>query len=128
MSPDYQEIRKLIERRFRRRVLFVAHMSAFIVTLIITAWYVLTQYVYIGDWNNLWYLAGWAIILVLHWGYLLMAKQRDQEIEQAWYHAYGGASADRMQYVPEDESFTRLSEDGEWMMGDIRVEKPKRRG
>jgi hypothetical protein len=130
MSPDYQDIRKLIEGRFRRRVVFVVHLTLFILTLVIAAWYILTQYVYDKDWNNLLYLAVWGVLLGLHWAYLVMAKRRDQEVERAWYHAYGAKPPDRVNPTyPEDEFHpTRLSEDGDWMVEYEAKEKPKRRG
>ena len=94
MKPDYQEIRKLIEGRFRRRLLFMLHFLAFIVAVTATASWISTHYVYAGDWENLWYLVGWGAILFAHWLFYSLANRRDREIEATWERVYGRSVSD----------------------------------
>jgi len=131
MTPNYEEVRNLIERRFRRRLLFGLHFVAFMAAVLVTAWWISTHYVYPGDYGNLVYLGGWGAIFVIHWLYYLLANARDREIQSVWTRVYGDAAltADRPKHVlEEDQDFMHLSSDAEWINGLEDAEKPKRRG
>jgi hypothetical protein len=128
MNPDFQEIRKLIERRFRRRALFGLHFIAFAATVIVTTWWMYSHPVYPGDWQNLWYLAGWAVIFLGHWLFYRLANTRDQEIEAAWERSYGSTMLDaeesEQKFKPTSNRLRLFENDevqDEWV-----EEKPKR--
>jgi hypothetical protein len=88
MKPDYQTVRKLIEGRFQRRLIFMLHFLAFMVAVGATAAWISTHYVYAGDWDNLAYLGLWGVIVFAHWLYYLLLNARDREIEAAWERIY----------------------------------------
>lgn len=94
MNPDFQTIRKLIERRYRRRIVFGLHLTIFTCVVGVTAWWMLTHQVYQADLKNLWYLVGWTVILFLHWLIYTLINMRDREIESAWERVYGKSSSD----------------------------------
>jgi hypothetical protein len=128
MSPTYDDIRKLIERRFRRRMFFSFHAIFFMAAVIVTGWWILTHEVYYGDWQNLWYLAGWAVIFFLHALLYRLSNARDREIEAIWSGVYGVVSPEKQKFGLEEDRYVHLFEDGEWI-GDIEAtERPKRRG
>ena len=67
MNPDYNTVRRLIEGRFRRRIVLGLHFVLFTGAVAVTAVWMLTHQVYQGDLKNLWFLVGWAVVLFLHW-------------------------------------------------------------
>jgi hypothetical protein len=131
MTPTHQEIHKLIERRFRRRLLFTLHFLAFMAAVLATAWWISTHWVYPGDWKNLAYLGGWGALLFVHWLYYNLANGRDREIEAAWERVYGEADlfAEKPKHtLLDNEDFLPAAHDAGWMQDVEFAEKTKRRG
>src|SRR6266496_2636728 len=108
MNPDFLEIRTLIERRYRRRIRFAAHFTIFVVAAMVTTWYMMTQYYYTQNQTFVALMAGWIVILIVHWGYLRLANGRDQEIESAWERVYGKAGSDVSASEPIAQPVNRL--------------------
>jgi hypothetical protein len=127
MTTSYDEIRKLIERRYRRRLIFGLHLTLFGLTVLGVAWWMMTHVVYAPDLDNLWYLVGWGIFLLVHWGYFRLASARDAEIEAAW--ARYGRNDLPEKSKPDEANWLALSDDGELIdWTDEPGEKLKRRG
>jgi hypothetical protein len=127
MNPDFQQIRQLIERRYRRRIRFALHLTLFILALMAVAWYLIDQYPYTRDPFLLAVMAAWGVILASHWGYVAMSNARDREVESAWERVYGKAESDA-----EDQYAARLVSARLYADEDVEVqdewieEKPKR--
>jgi hypothetical protein len=124
MTPSYQEIRNLIERRFRRRLLFVLHFVAFMTAVLATAWWISTHWVYPGDWKNLAYLGGWGALVFIHWLYYNLANRRDCEIESAWERVYGEArrsdTDDYPAYISDDGELIDWTDEPDRMMEKVK--------
>src|SRR5688572_17167572 len=128
MSPTYDDIRKLIERRFRRQVLFGLHLSAFLFLSVVLGWWVLTREPVPGDMQHMWLIAAWFAVIVAHGFIVRMANARDREIEAMWSGVYGVVSSEKQKFGLDEDRYVYLFEDGEWI-GDIEAtEKPKQRG
>ncbi len=126
MNPDFQEIRKLIERRYWRRLLFVLHFLAFMVAIIATASWLSTHYLY-EAWENLWFLVGWGAILFVHWLFYSFANRRDREIEATWERLYGRSTPDDEPNQKFKPALSRLlSYDASKVQDEWFDEKPKR--
>lgn len=117
-TPSYEEIRRQVERRYRRRALFIYH-------LIIAC----------AGIPALWFVAGrngivslvitvlWVGLLLLHGVRLLMEGAKDREIERTWRRYYGDIGYED---VKPKRSF-RLSDDAELeVIEDDDYAKPKR--
>jgi hypothetical protein len=126
----YDEIRKLIERRYRRQIMLGLHLTLFVLAAAGTTLWMLTHTVYQGDLKNLWILPGWAFFLFVHWVYFRLANGRDKEIEAAWMR-YGRNDIPEKPR-PKEAYWTALSDDGElidWTdEPSEKREKLKRRG
>jgi TRAP-type uncharacterized transport system fused permease subunit len=107
MLPTYDEIRKLIERRYRRWVIFALHLSIFVFWFAVLGWWVITREPVPGDMQNLWIMAAWFAALIAHGFIVYMSNARDREIERAW-ERYGGKHKREMDDYP-----VYLSDDGE---------------
>ncbi len=125
MSPAYDDIRKLIERRFRRRMFFSSHLIFFMAAVIVTSWWILTHEVYYPDWQNLWYLAGWAVIFFLHALFYRLSNARDREIERSWA-LYGEKHKHETSDYP--AYLSDQLQEVDWDETEMLSEKPKRRG
>jgi hypothetical protein len=110
--PPFNERRRLIERRYRRRLIFTFHLLGFIVLCItpVPIWWrtgadVLVMRTY----------AIWFIVLLMHYLYFRLMAARDQAVEAAW-RTFNNPSH---QYDPftvvEDKRkrLVQLSDDGE---------------
>jgi hypothetical protein len=127
---NYDEIRKLIERRYRRQIILGFHLAVFVLIGVGTTVWMLTHTVYEGDLKNLWLFPGWAFIVFVHWAYFRLANARDREIEAAWTRY--GREANYEKSKPDDANWMALSDEGElidWTdePSDVR-EKLKRHG
>jgi hypothetical protein len=94
MNPDFQEIRKLFERRYRRRLLFVLHFIAFMIGVAAMVSWLSTRFMYAENMEYLWFLAGWGVILFVHWLFYSLANRHDREIEAIWERLYSRATSD----------------------------------
>ena len=127
MKPDYQTVRKLIEGRFRRRLIFMLHFLIFMVVVGVTAGWISGHFVYPSDRENLWYLVGWGTILFVHWLVYSLANRRDREIEATWARLYGRSAPDdepEQKFKPAPNrllSYDASEVEDEWL-----EEKPKR--
>jgi hypothetical protein len=127
MNPDFQEMRTLIEWRYRRRIRFALHFTVFVLAAMVTTWYMLTQYYYTQNQMFVAIMVAWTLCLVFHWGYLRLANGRDHEIESAWERVYGKAAPELIpaEPIPRRANRLRLVENDQ--VQDAWVEeKPKR--
>lgn len=103
-TPSYDEIRQQVERRYRRRSLFIYHIII-AVTCLTVIWLVdLTPYTVAPFLTVL-----WAGLLVLHGFRVFMEEVRDRAIESTWRRYYGD-----LPYADEKPKRTlRLTDDAE---------------
>lgn len=127
MNPDFQQIRTLIERRYRRRIRFALHLTVFILALMAVAWYMVSQYPITRDATLLAFAVAWGVILASHWGYVAMSNARDREVESAWERVYGKAAPDAEDQYASRSVSSRLYADEDVEVQDEWIEeKPKR--
>ena len=132
MQPSYDEIRRMIERRYRRTLLLGLHVTAFVLVALYIGWWMLTHVVYYPDVNNLGLLLLWAFVLFIHWCYFRLTDTRDQEIKTAWERYAERPEQSSAAWESETDNRLELSDDDEWRdwtdEPDALHEKPKRRG
>lgn len=123
MTPTFNDIRKQVERRYRRQVIFGLHLTLFIAVCAYLGCWLLTHELYFRDAQHLWIMAMWFVFLAAHWFVMRLGNTRDREIQQAW-ERYG------FNYKPEFETYPAyLSGDDEvveWQPEDSMFEKAKR--
>lgn len=103
MTPTYEEIRQQVERRYRRRSLFIYHII--IASVCLTVMWLTASHI---DALPEAITTFWIGLLLIHGARIFMSERSERAIERTWQRYYGD-----LPYEKPKRDMLHLTDDGE---------------